>query len=293
MSDQDSPRPVVVGVDGSDAAMGAALWAAKEAVHQDVPLRLVYVVQTTDGPTASADTYPAEEKYAERSLRAVRLAVEATGVAAKIETAVLRDDVDAALIAESNSATLVCVGSSGIGRVANMVLGSTVAILAEQAQCPVAIIRHTKNDTPPKGGFIAVVVDDKHGPGKVMQWAMEEARARRAPLLALCVGRSWGHFDLGDELFRRRLRHWSRRYPDVGVEVATTRLSLARYLEGYLGAVQLLVIGAEDVHRVPQLVGPRGLPIFAHADCSVLIVRGDHQRSPDASVEPGNLHTCC
>jgi hypothetical protein len=26
---------------------------------------------------------------------------------------------------------------------------------------------------------------------------------------------------------------------------------------------------------VPQLVGPQGLPIFAHADCSVLIVRGE------------------
>jgi nucleotide-binding universal stress UspA family protein len=273
MSDQDSPRPVVVGIDGSDAAMGAALWAAKEAVHQDVPLRLVYVVQTTDGPTASVDTYPAEEKYAERSLRAVRLAVEATGVAVKIETALLRDDVDAALIAESNSATLVCVGSSGIGRVANMVLGSTAAILAEQAQCPVAIIRHTKNETLPKGGFIAVVVDDKHGPGKVMQWAMEEARVRRAPVLALRAGSCWGHFEISDKRFCQRVDAWLRRYPDVEVEIATTRLSLARYLEGYLGAVQLVVIGAEDVHRVPQLVGPRGLPIFAHADCSVLVVR--------------------
>jgi nucleotide-binding universal stress UspA family protein len=32
---------VVVGVDGSDAARGAAKWAAREAIHHDVPLRLV------------------------------------------------------------------------------------------------------------------------------------------------------------------------------------------------------------------------------------------------------------
>jgi Universal stress protein family len=221
------------------------------------------------------------------------LAVEATDIPVKIDTAVLREDVDCALIAESNSASLICVGSSGIGRVAHMVLGSTAAILAEQAQCPVAIIRHNKDKTPPRAGFIAVVVDDRPAPDKVMQWAMEEARARRAALLALRVGRCWGHFEIGDERFYRRLDAWLRRYPDVEVEVASTHLGLARYLEGYFGAVQLVVIGPEDVHRVPQLVGPRGLPIFAHTDCSVLVVHGNHQRSPDASVEPGNLHTCC
>ena len=277
MSNADSPGPVVVGIDGSDAAIGAAQWAAKEAVHQDVPLRLVYVIQTTDGPTRSADACPAEEEYAERSLRSARLAVEATDIPIKIGTAVLREDVDCALIAESNSATLICVGSSGIGRVANMVLGSTAAILAEQAQCPVAIIRHNKDKTPPKAGFIAVVVDDRPAPDKVMQWAMEEARARRAPLLALRVGRCWGHFEIGDERFYRRLDGWLRRYPDVEVEVDTTRLKLARYLQGYIGAVQLVVIGTEHANRVVPLVGPHSQPIFANADCSVLIVQNHRQ----------------
>jgi nucleotide-binding universal stress UspA family protein len=80
MSNADSPGPVVVGIDGSDAAIGAAQWAAKEAVHQDVPLRLVHVIQTTDGPMASATDYPAEEEYAESCLHAARLAVEAIGL---------------------------------------------------------------------------------------------------------------------------------------------------------------------------------------------------------------------
>jgi nucleotide-binding universal stress UspA family protein len=226
---------------------------------------------------ASATDYPAEEEYAESCLHAARLAVEAIGLPVTIETAVLCDDLDSALIAESKSATLVCVGSVGVGRVANMVLGSTAAILAAQAQCPVAIIRHTKGKTLPKAGFVAVVVDDRPGSDDVMQWAMEEARTRRAPVLALRVGRCRGHFEIGDERFYRHLDAWLRRYPDIQVEVAATRLSLARYLEGYLGAVQLVVIGTEDVRRVPQLVGPQGLPIFAHADCSVLIVRGKRQ----------------
>ena len=275
MSDQAVPGPVVVGIDGSDAAVGAAEWAAKEAVHHDVPLRLAYVIQTTDEPMASADTYPVEENYAESSLRAARSAVEATGLRVKIDTAVLCEDVETALIAESKTATLVCIGSSGIGRVANAVLGSTATTLAEYAQCPVAIIRRFAHGPLPESGFIAVVVDDQPDNHKVMQWAMEEARVRRAPVLALRVGSWWGHFEIGDEQFYRRLDAWLRRYPDITVEVASTRLSLARYLEGYLGAVQLVVVGTEDAHRVPQLVGPQGLPIFAHADCSVLVVRGN------------------
>jgi nucleotide-binding universal stress UspA family protein len=276
MNSAESPLPVVVGIDGSNAAIDAAQWAAKEAVHQDVPLRLVHVIQTTDGPIAGAGAYLAEEDYAESSLRAACLAVEATGLPVKIDTAVLRDDVDSALIAESNSASMICLGSVGIGRVANMVLGSTAATLAEYAQCPVAIIRRTDDGPLPAAGFVAVVVEDEPGNDEVMQWAMEEARVRRAPVLALRVGR-WAPRKDGDERFYRRLDGWLRRYPDVQVEVATTRLRLARYLQGYIGAVQLVVIGAEHANQAVQLVGPHSLPISAHADCSVLIVRDQCQ----------------
>jgi nucleotide-binding universal stress UspA family protein len=38
-----SSAPVVVGVDGSDAAITAAKWAIDEAVSRDVPLRIVHV----------------------------------------------------------------------------------------------------------------------------------------------------------------------------------------------------------------------------------------------------------
>ena len=113
MTNTDSPGPVVVGIDGSDAAIGAARWAAKDAVHQDVALRLVYVIETTDGPSASRSDYPADDQYAERSLHAARLAVEATGLPVQIDTAVVCGDVDSALIDESNSATLIGVGSLG------------------------------------------------------------------------------------------------------------------------------------------------------------------------------------
>ncbi|MGB8206030.1 MAG: universal stress protein [Mycobacterium sp.] len=278
MNSAESPGPVVVGVDGSDAAIGAAEWAVKEAIHQDVPLRLVYVIETTDGPSASRSDYPADDQYAERSLHATRLAVEATGLPVQIDTAVVCGAVDSALIDESNSATLICVGSIGIGRVASMVLGSTAAILAEEAHCPVAIIRRGAESPASEAGLIAVVVDDRPGNRDVVRCAMEEARVRQAPVLALCVGRR-AFFERSRDRFYRRLDGLLRHYPDVEVEVATTRLSVTRYLQECIGAVQLVVIGSGDAGRVTQLVGPHGLPILRHADCSVLIVRVQRQMS--------------
>ena len=276
MNHAEPPGSVVVGVDGSNAAIEAAKWAAKEAVHQDVPLRLVYVIEIPDGPMSSDLADSAEKEYAESSLRAAYLAVEATGLPVKMDTAVLYGDVDSALIAESSDAVLICVGSVGIGRVANMVAGSAAAVLAEEAHCHVAIIRHDEHMPTPKGGLIAMVVDDKPGNPDVVRWAMDEARVRNAPVLALCAGRS-AFFGNSRERFYQRMDGLLRRYPDVQVEVATTRLSATRYLQELIGAVQLAVIGSEDANRVPELVGPQGPPILRHADCSVLIVRGtDH-----------------
>src|ERR1700756_270429 len=74
---------------------------------------------------------------------------------------------------------------------------------------------------------------------------MEEARVRRAPVLALRIGR-WVKFEIADERFFRRLDQWLQRYPDVQVEAASTRSSLARYLEGRIGGVQLVVIRGRD-----------------------------------------------
>lgn len=270
MDTLDSPGPIVVGIDGSDAAIRAAEWATKEAVHHDVPLRLVHTIRTSTG--APAGDFELEEEYADSSLRAARAAVHATGLPVKTDAAVIRGDVCSALIAESGTATLVCVGSVGIGRAASKLFGSTAVTLAGQAHCPVAIIRRDEHASSRENAFIAMVVDDQPGNDEVMRWAMEEARVRRAPILALGVWR-WAHFEIGYEGLYRRLDQWLRRYPDVPVEVAATRTSVARYLEGQFDAVQLVVVGSEDAKQVAQLVGPHSLPILAHGDCSVLVVR--------------------
>lgn len=81
---------MVVGIDGSHAAVGAALWAVDEAISRDIPLRLLYAIDQT----ARADTDPQDAAHqlatAEQAVRHVSTAVESTEKPVKIEVEILK-----------------------------------------------------------------------------------------------------------------------------------------------------------------------------------------------------------
>lgn len=267
-----SSAPVVVGVDGSDAAVDAAKWAIAEAVSRDVPLRIVQVVHIEGQPDAPKDAFRLDVQYAESSLRAATAAVEATGKPVKIETEILWGSPDTALINESRNASLVCVGSVGIGAMAREMWGSTAASLAEKAYCPVAVIRYPH--TAPASGpdWIAVVVEDHADNEAVIEQAMEEARLRDAPVLGVGVWRE----DFGgtsyDEL-DRRIEKWKKHYPDVHLYPVASKASFTGFLaENKDISVQLAVVGGADACDVAHIVGPHSHPLVAHGECSVLVV---------------------
>jgi nucleotide-binding universal stress UspA family protein len=276
MRDSDTPQSsVVVGIDGSQAAIRAAEWAVDEAVGREVPLRLVEVIaeRVEPAPFASVGNVQMEVEYAETALRIASAAAAAAGKPVKVETAILRGDPATALIAESRNAEMVCVGSVGIGRLAKALLGSTVAELGEAASCPVAIIRTQQRRQKPDSAMIVVAVNHSPGNDDVVEQAMKEAQLRHAPVLALGVWRQ----DLGempsDEL-DRRVQFWNQRYPSVKIHAAATRTGIADFLDVMSDRrIQLAVIGSTDIDQVARLIGPHRHPILGHAECSVLIVR--------------------
>ena len=267
-----SSAPVVVGVDGSDAAINAATWAIDEAISRDVPLRLVHAIHIEGDAARPEDGFRLEVQYAESSLRAAGAAVEATGKPVTVEAQILWGSPDTALIDESRNAAMICVGSAGIGSIAQELLGSTAATLAEKALCPVAIVR-TPHHMPTGGSDWIVVVVEGHADNEsVIEHAMEEARMRKAPVLAVAV---WQE-DLGetpyDEL-DRRVEKWKQRYPDVHVYPVATRAGVARFLaDNKDESVQLAVVGAAEADQVAHIVGPHSHPLVPHGECSVLVV---------------------
>jgi nucleotide-binding universal stress UspA family protein len=275
MRDSNTPQlPVVVGIDGSQAAIQAAEWAIDEAVSREVPLRLVQVIpqQVEPAPFASVGNVRMELECAEAALNMAADAVAAQGKPVKVETAILRGDPAVTLIAESRDAEMVCVGSVGIGRFARALLGSTAAELAEAAYCPVAIIRTQQHRPKPDTALIVVAVNDSAGNDNVVERAMEEAQLRHTPVLALGEWRQ----DLGEmpyDVLDRRVGSWARRYPSVKIHAAATRTGIADFVDVLDRRIQLAVIGSADIDQLTRLIGPHRHPILGHAECSVLIVR--------------------
>ncbi|WP_375481483.1 universal stress protein [uncultured Mycobacterium sp.] len=274
MNTTSPPRSVIVGIDGSQAAIRAAEWAIDEAVSREIPLRLIHVIHdhVEPAPTASVGNVQMEVEYGETALRKACAAVATSGKPVKVETGILQGDPAKTLIAESRDAEMICVGSVGIGRFARALLGSTAAELAEAAHSPVAIIRTQQTEPKPGSVVIAVAVNDSPGNDDVVRHAMEEAELRHAPVLALGAWRE----DLGDMPYddlHRRMQFWSQRYPGVTVHAAATHTGISDFLAFSDRRVQLAVIGSTDADQVPLLIGPHSHPILGHAECSVLIVR--------------------
>jgi nucleotide-binding universal stress UspA family protein len=271
---EHTTRSVVVGIDGSQAAIRAAEWAIDEAVSREAELRLIHVIheQVEPATIVSVDNERMELEYGETALSMASAAVATTGKPVKVETAILRGDPASTLIAESRDADMVCVGSVGIARFARALLGSTAASLAEGAHCPVAIIRTQQSRPKPDSAMIVVAVNDSPGNDDIVEQAIREAQLRHAPVLALAVWRQ----DLGempyDEL-DRRVRVWERRYPSVQFHARATRTGITDFLDASDSRIQLAVIGSTNTNQVASLIGPHSHPILGHADCSVLIVR--------------------
>lgn len=262
---------VVVGIDGSEAAVHAATWAIDEAIARDVPLRLVHAVNP--GPALALKPYelPLDFEYAETVLRQAEAAIVATGKDVKVDTAIVRSDPSSAFLAESRHAALVCLGTTGIGAVSRVFLGSTASALARQAHCPVAVIRYHGGGAHSDVRRIAVAVKAIIGEDVIVT-AMEEARLRHASLLAVGL---WQE-DFGDTPYDeldRMMEPWCQRYPDVDVYPVATRSGLVAFLNDEHDPVGLVVVGADDASQVAQLVGPHRHHIMGHPECSVLVVR--------------------
>ncbi|SPM28385.1 universal stress protein [Mycobacterium terramassiliense] len=246
-------KSVVVGINGSPAAVNAAKWTIEEALSRQLPLRLVYVIPRRDGQSAPASEWELER--AETALSQAECALQREKRPVEIETAVLSGDPGRVLIDESQDAALICVGTSRRGWASDGLLGPTAAALVADAQCPVAIIRTNSDGSPTELGVIAVVLNDEPDNDEVVHEAMEQGRRRHATVRQI----------------DRRLNSWVRRYPDVHVQ--TVAAGTGATGERRSGAIGLAVVGSADAAEIAGLATPNCHPIVGYPDCSVLVVR--------------------
>lgn len=138
--------PVVVGIDGSPTSERATGVAFEEAAQRGVPLVAIHAWSDTPHGTLaggrSAIRDPRGFEDAEREVLSERLAGWCERFPdVEVQRELYIDGPRTHLLAWSQKAQLVVVGSRGRGGFRGLLLGSTSNELVQKAQCPVMVVR--------------------------------------------------------------------------------------------------------------------------------------------------------
>ncbi|MCX5150776.1 universal stress protein [Streptomyces sp. NBC_00320] len=279
---------VTVGVDGSQSAQTAALWAAKEAARRDRPLHIVYG-SDTDGRALylSAETIERVRANGRALLDDTAKAVSAEYPGLNVTTEFSRANAVDALHRTGGLHGTVVVGNRGLGGFNSLLLGSVGMDVAAAAMTPVIVVRGI--DGAEETGTVLAAVRDEHDL-LIARYAAREAQLHKASLRLLhvwnvlqSVGEVVSMLDGVDEIaggHEETLRAVTDvvrgEFPDLEVRAdAEKSISVAGVLVEASRHADLLVMGGR---RVP---GPLGLApnlgkathsLLHHAHCPVLLI---------------------
>ncbi|HWH00299.1 MAG TPA: universal stress protein [Pilimelia sp.] len=284
--------PVVVGVDGSAAALEAVGFAARDAARRRRALRVVHafiwpllrvpIGPSPAGPPTGGLRHQAEEFVAEAVAQA-----RATAPDTPVTGEVVEGAAAPVLLREAGGAALVVLGSRGLGGLSGLLIGSVAVQVTAHATCPVVVARGELRDTGP----VVVGVDGSDLSDRAVGFAVESAALRGAELLAL---HAWTHpvasgpgdilpvaFDLeafeaeGHRTLAEAVAGWGDRFPEVKIGRRLVRGAAADALIDESADAQLLVVGARGRGGFAGLLmGSVSHKALHHARCPVAVVRG-------------------
>src|SRR3954452_13123264 len=182
--------PLVVGVDGSEPSLRAVDWAADEAVLRGVPLRLVYAClwERYEGAALARDIgRPTALPLAQDVVGAAAERARARHPDLKVTADVVFEEPEYALVREGRHASALVVGTRGRSGIAEMLLGSVSLAVAARADCPVIVLRGSRDNraTPPVRRRVVVGVGEDVKESAAVGFAVAEARRRGVPLEAV------------------------------------------------------------------------------------------------------------
>ncbi|MFE8991414.1 universal stress protein [Streptomyces collinus] len=299
-------KPVVVGVDGSASSLDAVGAASHEAAIRGAELRLVHAFGRSSShlPAGGPPWNPAGSGVREL-LDGTLAAAERRARAVAPQVGISRDvTVGEPLVVleiASRTASLVVVGSRGLGAFSSLLLGSTSGHLAAHGRCPVLVVRGRQN----RSGPVLLAVDDSPASEEAVRFAFTEASLRGADLAALHVCRT-GSADVYDgpadppfvTYDETHLREHAERvldaalagprasHPDVPVVRKPVAGRVRHTLIDASADAQLLVVGARGRGGFRGLLlGSVSQAVLHHAQCPVAVVR--HRGEGPAAAEGG------
>jgi nucleotide-binding universal stress UspA family protein len=130
---------IVVGVDGSDASVNALRWALDEARLRSARVRVVLAWSYPQVSTYHEAKHVLDAPFAEEAAAILEQIVGVTAAAAEgveIEKKVVEGEAAPALIEAARNASMLVVGSRGLGGFSGLLLGSVSQQCAHHATCP-------------------------------------------------------------------------------------------------------------------------------------------------------------
>jgi nucleotide-binding universal stress UspA family protein len=291
--------PIVVGIDGTTAALHAARWAAAEAVRRSLPLRLVHTYEIPlRFPAGIADADSVANSYREQGRQWLRTAAAAVAEVAEVapglhpELTLERAPVVPGLLHESGSAAMLVLGTRAQHGLTGLLVGSVSVALAGRAHCPVVIARgRTEHDTTLLDGPVVVGVDGTPAGEAALAFAVEHAATHGRTLIAV---HTWTDSVLeaavagtagldstpwrerAAETLAERLAGWQEKYPEVTIDREVIQDRPARALLRHAGTAALVVVGTRGRGGFRGLVlGSTSQQLIFHAPCPVAVVRTD------------------
>ena len=277
-------KPVVAATDGSEESLRAVEWAAREAVLRGAPLRIVSAASLP--PSVGFQVRPDRDVVAhlirterDRALgaAAARAAEMAPGLL--VDTDPLAGRPAHAVTESGSGASMLVLGSRGIGAFASMVLGSVSRYVAARASCPVVVVR---DGTAAVHRQVGIGIGDLDNCADSLTFAFEEAALRKASLVAI---HAW-HLpqfgisragtaspvrgaDAAEAEAAKRLEglldNWREKYPGVPVTRDVVRGHPGRALAGLSARADLVVIGRHAAHHGMQGPGSVRHAVLSHA----------------------------
>ncbi|WP_407840673.1 universal stress protein [Streptomyces sp. DSM 116496] len=279
---------VTVGVDGSQSARVAALWAAKEAARRDRPLHIVYG-SDTDGRAlyVSAETIDRIRVNGRTILDDTAKAVSAEYPGLNVTTEFSRASAIDSLHRAGGLHGTVVVGNRGLGGFNSLMLGSVGLGTAAIAMTPVIVVRGI--DGAEETGTVLAAIRDEHDL-LIARYAAREAELHKASLRLLhvwnvlqSVGEVVSMLDGVNEIaggHAETLRAVTDvvrgEFPDLEVRAdAEKSISVAGVLVEASRHADLLVMGGRRIPGALGLapsLGKATHSLLHHAHCPVLLI---------------------
>jgi nucleotide-binding universal stress UspA family protein len=287
--------PVVAGIDGSPQSLAATVWAAREAARRRLGLRLVHghlQIATPAGfgyPSLPVDV-ETPMRYGRDMLAHVADDVRRDHPEIPVQAVFTVGGPAGVLVDESRAASLVVVGTRGLGGFAGLLAGSVSTQVAAHAHCPVIVVRTDGASQPGPRAPVVVGLDGSTLSTRALRFALDEAAAGDAPLIAVYAWQAlptgnlgpttvW-HYDRAEaedearRLLAEQLAGCAERYPQLSIEPRPVlSFNPGETLVDASRTAGLVVVGSRGRGGFTGLLlGSTSQTLVHHAHCSVAVI---------------------